>query len=254
MPSARKNRPVRACSNLAVVPECLPAQVLRSASGHLNVRQGNWAAIRTKEGGAVKRNFAAALWPTVVLLAALVSQPLYADSPALNNLKIHITALQQVLGDPKLADPQHLLQRRKLARVVLQQLFDFQEMSRRSLGANARRYNDRLGEFTPLFIDFLEQAYMRKLEDNGDAKIQYIREIVDDTNVEVETKTKLKDGSEYSVSYKLYLSPAGWRAYDVVVEGVSLVNNYRSQFDRFLGKKSFDELLQELRDKKSKFS
>ena len=54
-------------------------------------------------------------------------------------------------------------------------------------------------------------------------------------------------------NYKLYSSPVGWRAYDVVIEGISLVNNYRAQFDRFLSKKSFDELLQELRDKKNKF-
>jgi phospholipid transport system substrate-binding protein len=202
----------------------------------------------------MKRKLTQRLCLTVLLLATLFTQSLYADSPALEDLKIRIAALQQILGDPKLADHKHLLQRRKLARVVLQQLFDFQEMSRRSLGANARRYNDRLGEFTPLFVEFLEQAYMGKLEENGDAKIQYIREIVDDGNVEVDTKTRLKDGNEYSVNYKLYFSPLGWRGYDVVVEGISLVNNYRAQFDRFLSKKSFDELLQELSDKKKKFS
>jgi phospholipid transport system substrate-binding protein len=65
---------------------------------------------------------------------------------------------------------------------------------------------------------------------------------------------QLKDGSEYSVDYKLYLSPAGWRVYDVIVEGISLVNNYRSQFDRVLNKKSFDALLQDLRDKKETFN
>jgi phospholipid transport system substrate-binding protein len=202
----------------------------------------------------MKRKLTQRLCLTVLLLATLFTQSLYADSPALEDLKIRIAALQEILGDPKLADHKHLPERRKLARVVLQQLFDFQEMSRRSLGANARRYNDRLGEFTPLFVEFLEQAYMGKLEENGDAKIQYIREIVDDGNVEVDTKTRLKDGNEYSVNYKLYFSPLGWRGYDVVVEGISLVNNYRAQFDRFLSKKSFDELLQELSDKKKKFS
>ena len=120
-------------------------------------------------------------------------------------------------------------------------------MSRRALGANARRYSDRLAEFTPLFVALLEQAYIGKLEENGDAKIQYLKEIVDDQDVEVETKTQLKDGSEYSVTYKLKFSSTGWRAYDVVVEGVSLVNNYRSQFNRFLSKKSLDpQLLQVL--------
>jgi phospholipid transport system substrate-binding protein len=202
----------------------------------------------------MKRKLAQRLCLTVLLLAPGFSQSLYASSPALKELQVHIAALQQVLNDPNLTGHKYLLQRRKLARAVLQQFFDFQEMSRRSLGANARRYGDRLGEFTPLFVDFLEHAYMRHLEENGDAKIEYIKEIVDDENVEIATKTRLKDGNEYSVNYKLYHSPLGWRAYDVVVEGISLVNNYRSQFDRFLSKKSFDELLQELRDKRNKFS
>ena len=201
----------------------------------------------------MKIKLAERLCLAVLLLATVFAQSLYADSPALRDLKVHIAALQQVLRDPKLSDHKYLLQRRKLARVVLQQLFDFEEMSRRSLGTNARRYNDRLGEFTPLFVDFLEHAYMEKLEENGDARIQYIREIANDENVEIDTKTRLKDGNEYSVNYKLYSSPVGWRAYDVVIEGISLVNNYRAQFDRFLSKKSFDELLQELRDKKNEF-
>ena len=202
----------------------------------------------------MKKNLAWALRLTVLSLATFVAQPVYADSPALRDLKIHIASVQQVLVDPKLADPQKRPQRKRLALTVLQQLFDFQEMSRRALGANARRYSDRLTEFTPLFIALLEQAYIGKLEENGNAKIQYLKEIVDDQDAEVETKTQLKDGSEYSVTYKLKFSPTGWRAYDVVVEGVSLVNNYRSQFDRFLSKKSFDELLQVLREKKSNLS
>jgi phospholipid transport system substrate-binding protein len=202
----------------------------------------------------MKNNLAWALRLTVLSLATFVAQAVYADSQVLKDLKIHIASVQQVLVDPKLADPQKRLQRRRLAVTILHQLFDFQEMSRRALGANARRYSDRLAEFTPLFVALLEQAYIGKLEENGDAKIQYLKEIVDDQDVEVDTKTRLKDGSEYSVNYKLKFTPAGWRAYDVVVEGVSLVNNYRSQFDRFLSKKSFDELLQVLREKKSNFS
>jgi phospholipid transport system substrate-binding protein len=202
----------------------------------------------------MKKNLAWALRLTVLSLATFVAQAVYADSQALRDLKIHIASVQQVLVDPKLADLQKRPQRRHLAVTILHQLFDFQEMSRRTLGANARRYSDRLAEFTPLFVGLLEQAYIGKLEENGDAKIQFLKEIVDGQDIEVETKTRLKDGSEYSVNYKLKFTPAGWRAYDVVVEGVSLVNNYRSQFDRFLSKKSFDELLQVLREKKSNFS
>jgi len=81
------------------------------------------------------------------------------------------------------------------------------------------------------------------LEKNGDAKIQYVREIIDGENVQINTRVRLKDGNEYSVNYKFYSSPTGWRVYDLIVEGISLVNNYRSQFERVLNKKSFDALL-----------
>jgi phospholipid transport system substrate-binding protein len=191
---------------------------------------------------------------SLFLLAMAFSRPLYADSPALEYLKTSLASLQQVLTDPKLAGDQHSFQRRKLVRAVLQQLFDFQEMSQRSLGANARRYKDRLGEFTPLFVDFLEHSYMGTLEKNGDAKIQYVREILDGENIRINTRVRLKDGNEYNVDYKFYSSPAGWRVYDLIVEGISLVNNYRSQFERVLNKKSFDALLQDLRDKKETFN
>jgi hypothetical protein len=87
---------------------------------------------------------------TVFSFVILISQAAYAESQALKDLKIHIVSVQQVLIDPKLADPQHRLERRRLAVTVLHQVFDFREMSRRSLGANARKYSDRLEEFTPL--------------------------------------------------------------------------------------------------------
>ena len=202
----------------------------------------------------MKTRFVDGLSLSVFLFAMGFSRPLCAESPALEYLKTSLASVQQVLTDPKLAGDEHLFQRRKLVRAVLQQLFDFPEMSRRSLGANARRYKDRLGEFTPLFVDFLEHSYMGVLEKNGHAKIQYGRAILDGENLQIRTKTRLKDSAEYSVDYKLYLSPTGWRVYDVIVEGISLVNNYRSQFDRLLKKNSFDALLQNLREKRETFN
>jgi phospholipid transport system substrate-binding protein len=200
-------------------------------------------------GRTMKKNSRFCL--TVFSLAILITHSAYAESQALKDLKTHIASVQQVLTDPKLADREHRNERRRLAVALLHQIFDFEEMSRRSLGANARRYSDRLQEFTPLFVNLLEQTYMDRLEENGDAKIEYIKEVVDGPFAEVQTKTKLKDGTEYSINYKLNLEPSGWRVYDVIGDGVSVVNNYRAQFDRFLSKKSFDELLQTLREKKS---
>src|SRR5438045_2078051 len=117
-----------------------------------------------------------ALWLAALLIAAVSTRPLYADSPGMEHLRTSIASLQQLMRDPKLAGDENLLQRRKLERDVLQQIFDFPEMSRRSLGANARKYKDRLPEFTPLFVEFLERTYMRILEENRDATIQYVKE------------------------------------------------------------------------------
>lgn len=191
------------------------------------------------------------IWLIIVFMGTLLSQSAYPESQPLKELKSDITRVQQVLADRKLVDAQNRGERRRVAVNLLHQIFDFDEMSRRSLGANARKYNDRLGEFTPLFVSLLEQTYMAKLEENGDARIEYLKDIVNDDNAQVDTKTTLKDGSDYTVTYKLHLSPSGWRVYDVVVEGVSIVNNYRAQFDRFLSKNSFDQLLQTLREKKT---
>lgn len=202
----------------------------------------------------MKKRFTSLLRFLLLTLVTLFARSAYADSPSLAHLKTSLTSVQQVLADPKLAGDKQLYQRRKLVRIVLQQLFDFEEMSRRSLGANARRHKDRLEEFTPLFIDFLEHAYMGILETNGDAKIQYVKEVNDGDYVQINTRTRLKDGSEYRVDYKLLSNQAGWRVYDVVVEGISLINNYRSQFDRKLNKSSFDQLLNDLREKKEKFN
>ncbi len=202
----------------------------------------------------MRHKFARLIGCTALFSATVFSPALYAQSPALEHLKTSLASVQQGLNDPQLAGDQHRWQRRKLVRTILQQLFDFDEMSRRSLGSNARRYKDRLTEFTPLFVDFLEHAYLGTLEQNGDAKIHYVKEINDGENVQINTRTELRDGSEYDVNYKFYLNTVGWRVYDVSVEGISLVNSYRSQFNRVLNRKSFDELLQDLRAKKELFN
>lgn len=189
------------------------------------------------------------------LLLIMPQQRVFAGTLPLDQLKSSLASVQEVLADSKFAGARHFHQRRMLVRVVLQQLFDFDEMSRRSLGANARRYKERLPEFTPLFVEFLEHNYMGILEANGgDAKIQYIREVKDGDYVLVNTKTQLKDGSEYRVDYRLHSGQGHWRVYDVAVEGISLVNNYRSQFDRILNKHSFDDLLHTLREKRDRFN
>jgi phospholipid transport system substrate-binding protein len=186
------------------------------------------------------------------LLTFIAPRPARGASAATEFLKAQLTSLQQVLRDPSLADAAHRQERRNLERVILLQLFDFDEMARRALGSVAAAQPDRLREFTPLFIDFLEHSYLATLEENGDAEIRYGRETVED-DLWISTQVTLRDTSEYRVYYRLHLGESGWRVTDLVVESVSLVENYRAQFERFLRQNSFDQLLQVLRSKREAF-
>src|SRR5438046_8776707 len=100
----------------------------------------------------MNRRFTAALGLFVLVLTTAFSLPLHADSTALGLLKTHISNLQQVLSDPKFAGDEHLIQRRKSERAILQQLFDVQEIAQRSLGATVRRSTNRMGDVTQRVI------------------------------------------------------------------------------------------------------
>ncbi len=187
------------------------------------------------------------------LFALVFISNAFAQGPQ-EKVATHLASIQQILKRPDLAGTDRRAERRQLELILLNQVFDFREMSRQSLGPFARKYADRLGEFTPLFVDLLERNYLDEVETFGsDAKIAYVKERVEGEFATVETKVTLSGGNDYSVSYRLQESAGNWKIYDVVVENISLVNNYRSQFRRYLDRKTFDELLTNLREKKDRF-
>jgi phospholipid transport system substrate-binding protein len=141
-------------------------------------------------------------------------------------------------------------QRRQQLRDTIYPRFDFAEMAKRSLGPHwSRRTPQEQQEFVKLFTDLLEGSYIDKIEGYGGEKVLYTREQVDGENAEVFTKVVTKKGEEFSINYRLHLVNGEWKVYDVVVEDISLVNNYRSQFNRILANASFDELLKKLQQK-----
>lgn len=141
-------------------------------------------------------------------------------------------------------------QRRNQLRDVIYPRFDFAEMAKRSLGPHwARRSPQEQQEFVKLFTDLLESSYIDKIEGFNGEKVIYTREQVDGDNAEVFTKVVTTKGEEFTINYKLHRVGDEWKAYDVVVEDISLVNNYRSQFNRVLANSSFDELLKKLQQK-----
>jgi phospholipid transport system substrate-binding protein len=130
--------------------------------------------------------------------------------------------------------------------------FDFAEMTKRSLG----RHWNSLGpsekrEFVDAFTQRLLIAYGRTVRASGDEKIQYQREILDGEYASVDTKVISNGGGEIAIDYRLHGVDGQWKVYDMVIENVSIVNNYRAQFDRVIAKSSVKELLQKMKGQDS---
>jgi phospholipid transport system substrate-binding protein len=123
-------------------------------------------------------------------------------------------------------------------------------MSRRSLGRHwAQRSEQEKKEFVRLFGQLLERTYIDKVEGYSGEKVNYLGERVDGDYAEVEVKIVTKKNTEIMVLYKLRTRDQKWWVYDMVIEGVSLVNNYRTQFTDILAKSSFEGLMKKLKEK-----
>lgn len=153
-----------------------------------------------------------------------------------------------VLKDPQLQGPERRERRRGLLRREIEPVFDFEEMSKRSLGPEWRgRTPEERQEFVALFTRLLESSYLGKIEAYEGEEIRYVKETVDLPYAQVETRVVTRRGQEFPMNYRMRRGDGGWRIYDVVIEGISMVNNYRSQFQSLLRKSSFDEMLEKLR-------
>ena len=140
-------------------------------------------------------------------------------------------------------------ERRESVRKALLPQFDFAEMAKRSLGPHWRKEPDRQQEFIAVFTDFVENAYVDKILNLEEEKVVFVDESVDQEIALVKTKIIPRTGEPFAVNYKLHNVGGSWKIYDVVVENISLVNNYRSQFHRVITRESFDELIRLLKQK-----
>jgi phospholipid transport system substrate-binding protein len=155
-----------------------------------------------------------------------------------------------VLKDPRLKPVAKTQERRDQLKKVLFARFDFTEMAKRALAANWRRRTPQeQEEFVALFTELLERAYAEIIESYSDEKIIYIGERLDGSYADVASKVLTSKGEEYSINYRAHLVNGEWRVYDVVAENISVVNNFRSQFNRVIANSSYEELVRRLRDK-----
>jgi phospholipid transport system substrate-binding protein len=158
-----------------------------------------------------------------------------------------ITEVFRILEDEKLKDPAKRIPRRHMLEEIIASHFDYMEMSKRALAANwtPLTANER-AEFVELFKSFLSDRYAEKIEGYSGEQVHYLSERIEGNYAEVRTELR-SSKVEIPMDYRLHMRDGTWHAYDIVVDGVSLVKNYRSQFDKIIRSDSYQELVRRLR-------
>ncbi|OGL03800.1 MAG: hypothetical protein A3I03_09180 [Candidatus Rokubacteria bacterium RIFCSPLOWO2_02_FULL_68_19] len=182
-------------------------------------------------------------------LLILSVAPAWAVTPT-EQLKGSIDKIIPILEDPTLKGDAKLKERRAAIRRVATDVFDFTESARRALGPHwERRTAEERQEFARLLGDLLERAFASRLEQYAGERIQYTGEAVDGNLATVKTRIITKSGAELPVDYQVLRRGDRWFVYDVWIEGVSLMNNYRAQFNKIIQTSSYEDLVRKLKAK-----
>jgi phospholipid transport system substrate-binding protein len=194
---------------------------------------------------------ASAIVGLLLLLGAVTVQSAVAGGPT-DAMKTTIDEVLKIVQDKDLKQPGRVEERRRRLEQVVGDRFDYQEMSRRSLGAPWNTVSDKeKEEFVALFRTLLINSYADKIETYSGEGVQYLNERTEKEYAEVRTKV-LTGKVEIPLDYRLINKGDDWRVYDVVVDGISLVNNYRGQFSKILRSGTFADLVDQLRKKSNK--
>ena len=187
---------------------------------------------------------------TAALLVGLVAATAAQAMTPTETVKSRVDEALQGLSQTTSATPESAERRRVEIRRAADSLFDFTEMSRRALG---RHWADRTAaerdEFVRLFTDLIARSYIGKIDRYAGEAIAYTGERVEGDEASVRSQVVTAKGSQIPVEYRLHRINENWTAYDVLIENVSLVGTYRSQFDRIIKSESFGNLLRRLREK-----
>ncbi|MBX3329108.1 MAG: ABC transporter substrate-binding protein [Nitrospira sp.] len=187
----------------------------------------------------------------IVICIGMAAVPAYAGPPT-DSMKTTIDEVLRIVREKELKQPEKAEERRLLLEKVVAARFDYAEMSRRALGAPWNQLTDQQKqEFVDLFRRLLTNSYADKIETYSGEGVQYLNERTEKEYAEVRTKV-LSGKTEIPLDYRLINRADDWRVYDVVVDGVSLVNNYRGQFKKILSAASYSDLVDQLRKKSDK--
>ena len=173
---------------------------------------------------------------------------------AQEQLKGAIDRVVTTLDSPALKGDGKAAERRSAVRKIANEIFDFGEIARRSLGRYWQPLSEaQRSEFVGLFSDLLERSYISKIELYGGEKIVYSGERVDGDLATVSTKIITKNATEIPVDYRLFRRGDRWLVYDINIEGVSLVSNYRTQFNKIIQTSGYNTLVDRMKTKQTEF-
>jgi phospholipid transport system substrate-binding protein len=180
----------------------------------------------------------------LILLFALVpARGAWAGSPS-DQLRAGIDRVFKILGDPELDGDKKLTQRRTAIVIVANEMFDFGEMAKRSLGQHwAQRTPTERGEFVRLFTELVQRSYISKVDQHGAHKMTVQGERIDGDYAVVRTTLPLSSGHEMPIDYSMHSTDDRWQVYDLSIDGISLVANYRAQFNKIIRTSSYEALV-----------
>jgi phospholipid transport system substrate-binding protein len=183
-------------------------------------------------------------------LAVLVGAATAAAGPPTEQVRQYTDQVQKILDDPRIKGED----KRAAVRNVAVEIFDINETAKRALGHHwQKRSRAEQEEFVQLFADLLENTYIAKIDLYGGERVQFTNEIVDGDYATVRAKIVTKQGTDVPVEARMLRRGERWYIYDIAIENVSLVGNYRSQFDRIIRTSSYSELVRRLKTKREEF-
>ena len=201
-----------------------------------------WFPVRGSMPDSIKR-----LLFGLPIVFCLARGEVLAETP-MEQLQETIQQVMAVTSSPaKRGDPEL----REKLRDALMPRFDWFEMAKQALGKHWSTVPNRQHEFVAVFAEFLGNSYIGKIGSYKDEKIVFVHESIEKNLAQVNTKIIPSKGESTSVNYRLHRVQEEWKIYDVVVEDISVVANYRSQFNRILANGSFDDLIKRLKEKES---
>ena len=188
-------------------------------------------------------------WHRLIPLAAVLVLGLSANAWAgqpTDQLRTYTDQILKILQNPALT----LTERREAVRHLAEEVFDVTETARRALGQHwQQRTPAEREEFVTLFANLLEQTYINRIDEFGGEKLTYVSEQIDGDRATVRARITTRNGTEVPVESRLLQKENRWLIYDILVENLSLISNYRSQFDRVIRTTSYEELVRRLKNK-----